>query len=70
MLGEIAEADLRSPERAKVHYLESLRLKPTQADLIEKVHGKEARLEYEEKVRKAMEAIVSPSLPDAAKSNG
>ena len=43
LLGEVLEVDLHSPDRAKRYYEESLTLKASQPDLIEKVRGKEAR---------------------------
>ena len=42
--GEITEHDLGLADRAKSFYRESLRRKPTQADLIEKVYGRAERL--------------------------
>jgi len=66
MLGEIEEEDLNSKESAREYYAQSLRLKPTQPDLIEKLEGREARQRYEEAAQKAMEAMMDPRLPVAA----
>mgnify|MGYP001136973133 CR=1 FL=1 len=39
LAGEVVETDLKSPEKAKPLFAESLARKPTQPDLIEKVRG-------------------------------
>jgi len=66
ILGEIEEDDMGSRDRARDYYAQSLRLKPTQPDLIEKLEGREARERYEEAAQKAMEAMMDPRLPVAA----
>jgi tetratricopeptide (TPR) repeat protein len=63
ILGEIEEEDLDSKDRAREYYAQSLRLKPTQPDLIEKLEGREARERYEEAAQKALEAMMEPRLP-------
>ena len=67
--GKITEENLGDKEGALKLYKQSLERLPTQADLIEKVYGPEARKKYEEKARqiiKAMDCLLytSPSPRD------
>lgn len=59
LAGEVAERDLKWPSLAKVYYSQSLRLRPTQPEVIEKVHGKAARERYEEAARRALEELTN-----------
>ena len=70
LIGEIWEKERASPDLAKGFYGESLRLKPTQAELIEKVKGKEARRRFEENAQAILDELIDPHLPAAARAPG
>ncbi len=65
LAGEIAEKDLKDAARAKELFARSLARRPTQPDLIEKVHGSAARKKYEEAAKKALDSMLGPSVPGA-----
>ncbi len=70
LAGEVVETDLKAPEKARPLFAESLARKPTQPDLIEKIHGKEARRRYEEEARKAIDLMLAPHLPPDPRGQG
>ena len=64
LAGEVIEEHLKSPEVAKSYFSASLRLRPTQADLIEKVHGKAAREAYERKAKETLDGLMKTYGPE------
>jgi len=67
LAGEVLESDLKQLKLARVHFEGSLKRKPTQLDLIEKLHGKEARERYEEAAQRALDELVEGDLPQVPK---
>lgn len=60
----VAEENLKDSHKAKAFLAESLRRKPTQPEVIEKLYGKSARRQYEAQVKRVLEDMATPHVPD------